>query len=326
MGRRHHRLTGLTIEPGTHPPTERSATGGGQHAALRRLSGSLRRIDRPSLLTIPTLVLLGLFFMYPVGMIVGRAFTDHTSSFGGPFANLSWFFGDATQVKILIRTFQTSIIVTAVCLLVGYPYAYLLTIVRRRWQVLLLGFVIISCWQSILVRNYAWRILERDSGVINDILSFLGFGRVELLGTTKGVVIGMTHVMVPFMILPLYASMRTVDRRLLLAARSLGASPATAFRKVYLPLSLPGIMAGSLLVFVLSLGFYITPALLGSPNNSLVSQAIVLQINRLLDWGHAGAMSFVLLVITLILLGVTGWATRRRLAIVGGGGGRDEGE
>jgi putative spermidine/putrescine transport system permease protein len=280
-----------------------------------------RRLNAPILLIVPTLILLAIFFVYPVGKIVGRTFTDHTSSVGGPLANLSWYFGDPTQVKILLRTFQTSFIVTAVCLIVGYPYAYLLTIVRKRWRVLMLGLVIISCWQSILVRNYAWRILERESGVINDVLAFLGFSRVELLGTTKGVIIGMAHVMVPFMILPLYANMRTIDRRLLLAARSLGASPATAFRKVYLPLSLPGIMAGALLVFVLSLGFYITPALLGSPDNSLISQAIVLQINRLLDWGHAGAMSFVLLVTTLFLLGITAWATRRRLAIVGGGGG-----
>jgi putative spermidine/putrescine transport system permease protein len=281
-----------------------------------------RRVNWPILLILPTLVLLALFFVYPVGKIVGRTFTDHTSSLGGPLANLEWYFGDPTQVKILLRTFQTSFVVTAICLAVGYPYAYLLTIVRKRWRVLMLGLVIISCWQSILVRNYAWRILEREEGVINDILAFLGFARVELLGTTTGVTIGMAHVMVPFMILPLYASMRTLDRRLLLAARSLGASPATAFRKIYLPLSLPGIMAGSLLVFVLSLGFYITPALLGSPDNSLISQAIVLQINRLLDWGHAGAMSFVLLVTTLLLLALTAWATRRRLALVGGGGSR----
>jgi putative spermidine/putrescine transport system permease protein len=296
-------------------------SGGRRHAALRRLGRSLRRFDLAALLLVPTLALLAVFFVFPVGKIIGRAFTDHTSSPGGAFANLSWFFGDPTQVTILIRTFQTSFIVTAICLVVGYPYAYLLTIVGRRLQVLMLGIVIISCWQSILVRNYAWRILERENGVINDVLVFLGFNRVELLGTTRGVIIGMAHVMAPFMILPLYASMRTIDRRLLLAARSLGASPATAFRKVYFPLSLPGVMSGCLLVFVLSLGFYITPALLGSPDNSLVSQAIVLQINRLLDWGHAGAMSFVLLVTTLILLGLTAWATRRRLAIVGGGGG-----
>jgi putative spermidine/putrescine transport system permease protein len=278
-----------------------------------------RRVDKYALLVIPALVLLAIFFFYPVGKIVGRAFTDHTGSPGGAFANLSWFFGDPTQVKILLRTFQTALIVTVICLAVGYPYAYLLTIVRRRWQVLLLGLVIISAWQSILVRNYAWRILERENGLINDVLGWFSIGPVELLGTQTGVVIGMAHVMAPFMILPLYAGMRTIDRRLLLAARSLGASPATAFRKVYLPLSLPGVVAGALLVFVISLGFYITPALLGSPDNSLVSQAIVLQINRLLDWGHAGAMSLVLLVSTLVLLGAAAWAMRRRLAVVGGG-------
>jgi putative spermidine/putrescine transport system permease protein len=296
-------------------------TGGRQSAALRAASRAWRRINGPTLLLVPALVLLVIFFVYPVGKIIGRAFTDHTSTEGGAFANLGWFFGDPTQMKILVRTFQTSIIVTVVCLLVAYPYAYLLTIVRRRWQVLLLGLVIISAWQSILVRNYAWRILERESGVINDVLVFLGFSRIELLGTTQGVIIGMTHVMAPFMILPLYAHMRTLDRRLLLAARSLGASPFTAFRKVYLPLSLPGIVAGSLLVFVLSLGFYITPALLGSPENSLISQAIVLQVNRLLDWGHAGAMSLVLLVTTFVLLGLAAWIMRRRLATAGGGGG-----
>jgi putative spermidine/putrescine transport system permease protein len=106
-----------------------------------------------------------------------------------------------------------------------------------------------------------------------------------------------------------------------LAARSLGAAPASAFARVYLPLSLPGIVGGALLVFVISLGFFITPAMLGSPGNSLISQAIVLQINRLLDWGHAGAMALVLLTTTLALLGLAAWATRRRLAVVTGGGG-----
>jgi putative spermidine/putrescine transport system permease protein len=270
---------------------------------------------------IPALVLLTAVFLYPVAKIIGRGFTDHTSTQGGAFANLGWFFQDATQEKILLRTLQTSAIVTIVCLVVGYPYAYLMTVVGRRLRVLMLGIVIVSCWQSILVRNYAWRILERDDGVINHVLGFLGLGHVSLLGTTAGVIVGMSQVMAPFLILPLYASLRTIDRRLLLAARSLGASAPAAFSRVYLPLSLPGVMAGGLLVFVLSLGFYITPALLGSPSNALVSQAIVLQINRLLDWGHAGAMSFVLLVVTLGLLGLMGWATRRRLATVSGGGG-----
>jgi putative spermidine/putrescine transport system permease protein len=264
-------------------------------------------------------VLLGIFFAYPIGTIVSRAFTNHTSSLGGPFANLSWFFGDGTQITILVRTLYTSAVVTASCLLVGYPFAYIITIAGRRLQMLLLGVVVVSCWQRILVRNYGWRILERNDGVINNLLHAAGLGRVQLLGTTTGVIIGMAQVMAPFMILPLFAGMRNVDRGLLRAAQSLGASPAGAFVRVFIPLSLPGVAAGCLLVSVLSLGFYITPALLGSPENSLISQAILLQINYLLDWGHAGAMSVVLLLATLGLLGAFALLTRRRLARAGTG-------
>ena len=279
------------------------------------------RAQGRGLLVLPALALLALAFFYPVEQIVARAFTDHTSSQGGALANLKWYFGDAAQMHILGRTFRTALVVTAICLAVGYPYAYLMTIATRRWQMLLFGIVVISAWQSILVRNYAWRILLRDDGLVNDALAALGFSRAHLLGTATGVTIGMSQVMAPFMILPLFAAMRNVDRRLLLAARSLGAAPPSAFVRVFVPLSLPGIVSGGLLVFVLSLGFYITPALLGSPTDSLLSQSIVLQINRLLDWGHAGAMAFMLLVLTLLLLGAVALAMRRPLARVSGGAG-----
>jgi putative spermidine/putrescine transport system permease protein len=146
------------------------------------------------------------------------------------------------------------------------------------------------------------------------VISFFGLGRVELLGTTTGVTIAMAQVMAPYMILPLYADMRTVDRRLVQAAKSLGAGPATAFFKVFLPLTSRGIMAGSLIVFVLSLGFYITPAIIGSPTNSLISQAIVDQTNRLLDWGHAGAMSLVLFVVTFLFIGLATLLGRKSFA------------
>lgn len=280
------------------------------------------RVNTAALLVLPALVMLSVTFFYPVGKIIGRAFTDHTSTQGGAFANLQWFFSEPTQITILIRTFETSLIVTAICLLIAYPFTYLLTVVSRRWLVILLGIVVMSCWQSILVRNYAWRILLRDDGVINSVITFLGFPRASLLGTTPGVIIAMCHVMTPFMILPLYANLRNIDRRLLTASRSLGASPTTTFLKVYLPLSLPGVTSGALLVFILSLGFYITPAIIGSPSNSLISQAIVAQTQRLLDWGHAGAMGLVLLACTLVIIAVVASATRRRLQRVGMGGGR----
>jgi putative spermidine/putrescine transport system permease protein len=172
-----------------------------------------------------------------------------------------------------------------------------------------------------VVRNYAWRILLRDNGVINDVLEFLGFARVHLLGTTTAVVIGMAHVMAPFMILPLYAGLRNIDRRLLTAAASLGSSPARAFFSVYLPLSLPGVAAGTVLVSVLSLGFFITPALLGSLGNALLSQSIVSEIQKTSDWGHAGAQSLVLVAVTMALLAVGGVVARGRLASATAGGG-----
>jgi putative spermidine/putrescine transport system permease protein len=293
--------------------------GGGPSGLLRRLLQRAARAGHGwTLLLLPAVAAVLVVFVYPVGAILVRTFTDHTGSQGGWSSNLSWFLGDATQMRILLRTLSTAGIVTAACLVVCYPYAYLMTVVSPRARVILLGIAVISCWQSILVRNYAWRVILRDNGILNSLISSLGFEKVSLLGTTRGVMIGMTQVMAPFMILSLYASLRNVDRRLLTAARSLGAGPLTAFLGVYLPLSLPGILAGCLLVSVLSLGFFITPALLGSPQNSLISQAIVLQLNRTLDWGHAGAQSLVLLVSAVILLAAIGLGLRRRIkAVVG---------
>ena len=163
-------------------------------------------------------------------------------------------------------------------------------------------------------------------GPINDVLATLGFGRVELAGTTAGVVIAMAQIFAPLMILPLYANMQGIDRRLLGAAQSLGASPFSAFRRAYFPLSLPGILAGSLLVFVLTLGFFITPTLVGSPQNALVSQLVVTQVDQLLAFGRAGAMSVILLAITLLLVAVVALGSRRRVDLASGHGGGGLGE
>jgi putative spermidine/putrescine transport system permease protein len=295
-------------------PTSRGAGQDGPAPRPRRL-----RVTSGAgwwLLVLPAVVLVLLVFVVPVGTTLLRAFTDHTGSPGGWTANLEWFWSDPTQVRILVRTLVTSAAVTALCLLVCYPYAYLMTLASPRLRVVLVGVAVVSCWQSILVRNYAWRVILRDNGVLNDVLGWFGVGPTSWLGTTTGVMIGMTQVMAPFMILSLYAGMRGIDRRLLTAARSLGATRTKAFLDVYLPMSLPAVLAGCLLVSVLSLGFFITPALLGSPQNSLISQAIVLQLNRTLDWGHAGAQSIVLLTVTVGLLLAVGLLARRRLKAV----------
>jgi putative spermidine/putrescine transport system permease protein len=234
--------------------------------------------------------------------ILRRSFTEPTSGLG----NYQTFFESDVYLTVLRRTVVTAAIVTAICLLLGYPYAYLMTVVGRRWRIILLAVVLLPFWTSLMVRTYAWIILLQDTGVINDALAGLGFGRLSLIRNTTGVTIGMAQILLPFMVLPLYATMQGIDRRLLQAAESLGARPATAFLRVYVPLSMPGVVAGVTLVFILALGFYITPVLLGSPQNALLSQLIVQQISQLLDFGLGGAMAAILFLVTLVLLAVLG--------------------
>lgn len=262
---------------------------------------------------LPAIGFLGVFFVYPTFELISRTFTE--GSPGGIGANMSWLFGSGVNVTVLIRTFVTAAIVTAVCIAVGYPFAYALTRVGRRTCFVLLGIVIASLFTSFMVRNYAWYVVLQDSGPLNKLLALVGLGPLDLLGTTTAVVIGMAQILLPLMILPLYASMRGVDWRLMQAAQSLGASARQAFARVYLPLSAPGLLVGSLLVFVISLGFFVTPTLLGSPTNALASQLIVTQVSRLLEWGRAGAIAVVLLVGTLAVLGVLAFAAKRLVRI-----------
>jgi len=162
-----------------------------------------------------------------------------------------------------------------------------------------------------VVRTLAWVILLQDSGVINSVIRAAGLGPVKLIRTQTGVVIGMAQVLLPFMILPLYSVMKTIDLRLMQAARSLGANPARAFAQVYLPLSLPGVYAGAIIVFILALGFYITPALLGGPRSTMLSTLIQNQVLSLLNWGRGGAMGVVLLIATFVLLTLAAPLTRQ---------------
>jgi putative spermidine/putrescine transport system permease protein len=257
------------------------------------------------------LVLVGVIFAYPVFEIFRQSFTEFTSPTDHGFANYTDYFSDHAQRTILVRTFTTALIATGICLLLGYPYAYLMTIVSPRWRTVLLAIVLLPFWTSLIVRVYAWLILLQDNGPVPSLIHDLGFARPTLLGTTAAVAIGMTQVLLPFMVLPLYSGLVSIDRNLLLAAESLGARPSVAFARVYLPLSVPGVIAGSSVVFILSLGFYFTPALLGSPQNSLISQQIVIQVSKLLSFGGGGAMALVLLVLTLLLMGLGALVARR---------------
>jgi putative spermidine/putrescine transport system permease protein len=272
------------------------------------------RVDAWVLLVLPLVAFLGVVYAYPLVEILQRSFTEVPAG-GGAWDNYRWFFETPVNVDVLVRTLYTGALVTLACLALGFPYAYLMTVVGRRARLVLLGIVLIPFWTSFMVRTYAWIVLLQDEGVVNDLLGTLGVGPVELIGSLWGVLIGMVQILMPFMVLPLYATLQGIDRRLLLAAASLGARPRTGFLLIYVPLALPGIVAGCLLVFVVSLGFYITPALLGSPSDSLLSQLIVVQIGALLEWGRGGAMAAVLLVVTLAMLAIAARLTARAPAL-----------
>ncbi|RUM98279.1 ABC transporter permease [Pseudaminobacter arsenicus] len=299
--------------------SERFASARGQGPSGRDAGSGFRRWrgwQRVALLAPVGLFLLA-FFAYPMAKILALSFSSEAS--GLSLENYVWFFETSVNIKVLLRTFTTAMIVTLVCVLVGYPYAYLMTVVGTRWRALLLILALIPFWTSLMTRNLAWLALLQPSSTIATITRKLGFGELQLLGTVAGVVVAMSQILLPFMVLPMYATLRNIDRRLLAAAEGLGARPSVAFVRVYLPLSAPGVVAGSLLVFVLSLGFYLTPAIIGSPQNSLLSQLIVTQVSRVLNWGHAGAMAMVLLLVTVVLIWLASLATRRNAALTSSG-------
>jgi putative spermidine/putrescine transport system permease protein len=299
-----------TIELGAEPPPS---------SPKRQRSG---RSLPSAWLVVPALLFLAAVFAYPVIQMFWLSFTEFPGGKGSWYSNYTWYFSDSTQVTILRRTFLVSVWVTLACLLLGFPYAYLMTTVGKRARLVMVAAVMLPFWSNLVVRTYAWVILLADVGPIQSFLKSLGFDPPRLLGNVTGMTIGATQVLLPFMVLPLYAGLQSIDRRLLDAAESLGARPATAFVKVYLPLAMPGILAGTMLVFVLSLGFYFTPALLGSAGESLISQQIVVQTSRLLAFGRGGAMALVLLALTLLMLAVVALVTRRQSRALGGGAGR----
>lgn len=269
--------------------------------ATGRLRAAGRLRSRSWWLVLPAVVALCVFFVYPVGRIVGDSF------FSGGFGldHYSELFDDGVTVRVLVRTILVSFAVATATLLLAYPYAYLMTIVSPRARALLIIIVLLPFWTSLMARGFAWVLLMQDNGPIDKLLG------LQLMGTVWAVIIAMTQVLLAFMVLPLYSSMQSIDRRLLSAASSLGATRRSAFMRVYLPLSVPGIVAGFSLVFILSVGFYVIPALLGSSQESVVAQLIQERTSALLDFPGAGALGTLLLVVTLGLLLVVRLVARR---------------
>jgi putative spermidine/putrescine transport system permease protein len=196
-------------------------------------------------------------------------------------------------------------LITFVCLLLAYPVAHLLATLPLKWSNLLMILVLLPFWTSLLVRTTSWMVLLQQQGVVNNMLVSLGVigedGRIAMMYNQTGTIIAMTHILLPFMILPLYSVMRPIPPSYVRAARSLGATSWTAFRRVYLPQTLPGIGAGSLLVFILAVGYYITPALVGGASGQLISNLIAFHMQDSLNWSLAAALAAILLGAVLVL-------------------------
>jgi putative spermidine/putrescine transport system permease protein len=208
-------------------------------------------------------------------------------------------------IKLFVRTLWLSGLITFLCLLLGYPISFLLATLPTRASNLLMILVLLPFWTSLLVRTTSWIALLQQEGIINDILVWAGLisddGRLQMIHNQFGTIIAMTHILLPFMVLPLYSVMKTIPPTYMRAARSLGANPALAFFRVYLPQTIPGIGAGGILCFIIAIGYYITPALVGGTKGTLISNFIAYHMSVSLNWGLAAALGAILLGIVLVL-------------------------
>ena len=269
----------------------------------------------PALLVAPAALLLILWFVVPLARLSSLAFAGEE----GALASFSTLFGSAAYRQVFLNTFQISFVVTVVTVVLAFPVALLLSRLRGIWFVLALYGVLFPFWVSLLVRTYSWILLLPKNGPINQALMATGLieAPVQLLFNNTAVVIGMTHVLLPYAILPLFARMRGIDGRLLQASDGLGASLFDTFRYVYLPLLMPGLLGAGLVVFLLALGFFVTPALLGGAGALTVSTLIAGFVTDRLAWSLAAAGAIILLAAVLLLLvlfrrllplGRSGWA------------------
>ena len=252
------------------------------------------------LLTLPFLMILLLAFVLPLLTLL------HESAFvpRPTLANYERVFQQPAYLRIMLRTARISAIVTATTVVLGYPLAWLMSRKTGLGLALLIGAVLLPLWTSVLVRTYAWLVLLQRDGVVNQTLHALGIVTepVKFLYTEGAVVLAMAHVLLPFMVLPLYSALRGIPEDYTRAAQMLGAGGFSVFKEVILPLSLPGAASGCLMVFLLSLGFFVTPALVGGPQQMMLATLVQQQVTELLNWPFAGAIVGVLLVFVMLLV------------------------
>ena len=276
-------------------------------AAAGANAPDLRRdetIERLTLLGLsaPALLLVLVTMLAPVAWLFGLSFLDDAGGFS--LEHYRRMIEQPSYGRTFLVTFQVSLLTTALCLAAGYPLAYAMSQMPTRMAGLCLILVLLPFWTSLLVRTYAWLVLLQRKGLINDWGIRLGWWDepLALVHNLTGTLIGMVHIMLPFLVLPLLGAMRAIDADYQKAAASLGASPTRAFWSVFFPLSLPGLLAGTLIVFILCLGFYVTPAVLGGGKVIMVSNHIANDIELFFNWGAASALGVVLLVLTLAFL------------------------
>jgi len=262
----------------------------------------MRRQGGAWLLAAPALLLLAIFYLAPLSQVLWISVTEPRPGLG----NYALLIDNAGVKRVLWTTFRIGVITTLISVALAYMVAYAMLHATPRQRQVAFVFVLLPFWISVLVRAFAWVALLRSGGIINTLLR--DFGLIDrplaLIYNEIGVVIGMVHYMTPMAVLTLFANMQGIDRRLVAAARGLGASRREAFWRVFLPLSLPGIVAAGILVFIFSLGFYITPAILGGGKTLMVAEYISVMITETLNWGTGTMMASSLMIAVFVLLAI----------------------
>ena len=292
-------------------------------AALGMNADGLRRDERLERLRLfglssPALLLILVVLVIPVGWLFYVSFIGANGQFS--LENYERMINRSSYRRIFFTTFQVSFLTTGLCILIRYPLAYFISQLPAKLANLCLITVLLPFWTSLLVRTYAWLVLLQKQGLVNSWGMSLGLWDepIKMVHNMTGTLIGMVHIMLPFLILPVYGAMKAVDADFMKAAANLGASPRKAFWTVFFPLTTPGLFAGALMVFILCLGFFVTPAVLGGGKVIMVSMKIVSNIELFVNWGAASALGVVLLVATVAIL----WVASRFLNLdqIAGGG------
>lgn len=254
---------------------------------------------RTLLPAVPGLIFLSLIMVLPVAGILLLGFTEPELG----WHNYERLLQSSSFHNIMRNTFLVAFLVTLFSILLGFPIAWFITVAPSRLARIVLAVVLLSMWTSLLARTYAWLVLLQNSGPINQTLIEWGLitQPIPMVNNLVGVVIGMTYIMIPFVVLPLQTSMAAVDKTVLSAASVCGANRLSIFGRVFLPLLIPGLTAGGVMVFVMSLGYFVTPALLGGARNMMLAEFIVQQVQNYLNWGIGGAAAVILLIVTLVI-------------------------